>query len=392
MSMRFDATDSVALGESAYSSSAAVSKPSALSVLAPQAGQIAIVGAGNAAQSVGCFLSSQGMVPQFLVRSPEKVKNLCEKKQISATGRLSGDFEIAGVSSDVASVLANAKTIFVATTTDAYGEIAMRLAPHLTGEHEVILFSSKFAGVVEFKMALGPRPMSRMPILVETDSLFASRIKSDESVWIRGIKEWTLFSSWCQEETTRSGALIRRFFPNLGKAENVVQRGLTDFGALAHPITMLANMNSIDRGGGFLFYRDGLTEKTIVLMEKVEEEFHQIAEAFDTNIVPMRELLNKYYGCDTSSLLQAMRTVPNYSLSQAPDTLDHRYIHEDVASSLVPMRELAAKAGLKTPMLDSIINLSTVLLGRDFAKDGRTLTKLGWSKMTHSEILRAINA
>lgn len=396
MSMSFDAPNagnSVALTDASYQTGSAVSltnsKPSCL---APQAGQIAIVGAGNAAQSIACFLSSQGVLPQLLVRSPEKVKNLSEKCQISCIGKLSGDFEIAGVSSDVGAVLSVAKTVFVATTTDAYGEIAMRLAPHLTGDHEVILFSSKFAGVVEFKMALGPRPMSRMPIIVETDSLFASRIKPDESLWIRGIKDWTLFSSWCQEETIRSAPVIRRFFPNLDRAENVVQRGLTDFGALAHPITMLANMNSIDRGGGFLFYRDGLTEKTIVLMEKVEEEFNQIAEAFDTNIVPMKELLNRYYGCDTASLLQAMRTVPNYSFSQAPDTLHHRYIDEDVSSSLVPMKELAAKAGLKTPMLDSIINLSTVLLGKDFAKEGRTLAKLGWAKLTHAEILKAINA
>lgn len=361
---------------------------SAVSAL-PQAGQIAIFGGGNAARSLACFLSSRGFSPHLLVRSPEKLQQLADTKRITCMGKLEGDFDIAGVTSDIASTLGRCKTIFIATTTNCYGEIAMRLAPYLTADHEVVLFSSKFAGVVEFKNALGPRKV--YPTLVETDTIFASRVQDDGTVWIRGVKGWTLFSSYNRAETFRAESIIRRYFPDLGLAENVIQRGLTDFGALAHPITMLANMNSVDRGGGFLFYLDGFTENTIVLMEQLEEEFRSIANAYGTSIVPAKELLNRYYGCDTSSLLQAMRTVPNYCFSRAPSTLQHRFIEEDVSSSLVPMQQLAVKAGLQTPIIDSVVAISTVLLGKNFKADGRTLSKLGWSNLSHDEIMRAIS-
>jgi len=51
---------------------------------------------------------------------------------------------------------------------------------------------------------------------------------------------------------------MRRFFPGLEEAENIVQRGLTDFALFAHPSTMIANMTNVDRNTGFLFYYEGL--------------------------------------------------------------------------------------------------------------------------------------
>lgn len=357
--------------------------------VSPAAGHIAIVGAGNAARSLACVLNSRGYSPHILVRNEKKVKQLAQNRSIRCTGKVEGDFSIVEATSEIGLMLEKCATIFVATTTDAYSEVARRLAPHLGPHHEVVLFSGKFAGVVEFKNALGRR--KEYPTMVETDSLFASRIQEDGSVWIRGIKQWTLYSSWNKTQTGRAASIMRRFFPGLEEAENIVQRGLTDFGALAHPVTMIANMNNVDRDTGFLFYYEGFTPNTVKLLEQVEDEFRAIANAYKTDIIPMKELLNRYYGCDTSGgLLHAMRTVPNYSVSKAPGTLHHRFIEEDVASSLVPARELAAKANVATPIIDSIINISSALVGRRFQQDGRTLAKLGWNEMSHTEILRAI--
>lgn len=361
----------------------------AMTVVAPQAGHVAIVGAGNAAHSLACLLSSRGFYPHFLVRSPDKVRELAERKTIKSTGKIEGEFSIVEATAEPAAMLDKCATIFVATTTGCYGEIARRLAPHLREHHEVILFSSKFGGVCEFKTALGHR--NTYPALMETDSLFASRLQDDGSIWIRGFKSWNLYTSYNKSQTQRNAAVMRRFFPGLEEAENVVQRGLTDFGAFAHALTMITNMHNVARGDDFLFYYEGFTERTLVIMEQLEQEFRAIARAYETEIIPMKELLNRYYGCDTSgNLLQAMRTVPNYQFSKAPNTLDHRFIEEDVSCSLVPIQALARKANLDTPIVDSVVNISSVLLGRDFKNEGRTLAKLGWNGMSHAEILRTI--
>jgi len=35
----------------------------------------------------------------------------------------------------------------------------------------------------------------------------------------------------------------------------------------------------------------------LILLEQLEEEFRSIAGAYETKIIPMKELLNRYYGC-----------------------------------------------------------------------------------------------
>ncbi|WP_067676683.1 NAD/NADP octopine/nopaline dehydrogenase family protein [Nocardia miyunensis] len=153
---------------------------------------------------------------------------------------------------------------------------------------------------------------------------------------------------------------------------------------------MIANANQVDRQQPFKFYYEGFTERTITLLERMEHEFHTVAAAYDTNLISMSQLLARYYGCETTSLLDAMRSVPNYRHSLAPDTLDHRYLTEDVPCTLVPLFGLARVAGLSTPMLDSVVHIASVLCGEDFLSTGRTLTRLGWDGLDVCGIVDAM--
>ncbi len=356
----------------------------------PQLRAIGIVGGGNSAQALASFLAYRGYAVYMFLRDPKKAQAMREKGRIQAQGLLNGSFAIEQVTID-AKAICECDTIFVATITSAYADVAKVLAPSLKPGTEIILFSGKFCGVLEFEQAL--RRYGACDVLVcETDALFAGRIQADQSIWIRGFKNWTLFSAHSQSRTRECAKTMSEFFPGLEPAQNIVQRGLTDFGALAHTLTMIANMNTIDRGEPFLFYYEGLTKKTIALLEQLEAEFRSIASAYETTLIPMAELLNRYYGCDNKNgLLGAMQTVPNYRYSQAPASLDHRFISEDVACSLIPMQALARVAKLATPMIDSTINIASVLTGQDFCRQGRTLEKIGLANMSHGAICKAIN-
>ena len=208
---------------------------------------------------------------------------------------------------------------------------------------------------------------------------------------MRGVKHWNLVCTPRRRELESVLPLMTEMFPGLLPADNVIQRGLSDFGALAHPLIMLANMHRVDRAEPFLFYCEGLTERTVVLMEKLEEEFRAIAKAYNTELMPAKEWLNHYYGCDTDSLYKAMRSVPNYQTSQAPTTLNHRYTQEDVCCTLVPMHYLGQVAGVPTPIADAIITLTQTLSHADFFAQGRTLEKLGWEGLSKQQILERIS-
>lgn len=361
----------------------------------PATHPVAIVGSGNSGLALSSYLAKQGYPVHLLARSLDKIPTLSKNLSVKSIGNVEGQFDLAAVTTSPLESVAKSRTIFIATVTTVYAEIARMLAPHLQDNQEIVLFSSKFAGSVEFSNVLeqcGIDCKKRNITVIETDALFACRIQEDGSIWIRGFKDWTLFSAPTRSQTEAGRKIIQRFFPRLEKADNIIQRGLTDFGAVAHTITMLANMNQVDRAEPFLFYHEGFTKRTIKLMEKLETEFRSVAEAYGTTLIPMPELLNRYYGCDPSSLYEALRTVPNYRYSQAPMELNHRYIIEDVSCSHVPIQGLARKAGLSTPVLDSVVCFAETLLDIDFTSCGRNLSKLGWADLSRDEIVVQIHS
>jgi len=154
----------------------------------------------------------------------------------------------------------------------------------------------------------------------------------------------------------------------------------------------LANMNAIDREESFLFYYKGLTAKTVVILERIEEEFNRVADAYGAKLIPMKDLLNRYYGCDTSSLHRAMQTVPNYRYSQSPPGLEHRFLIEDASATLIPLQQFARLAGVKVPVVDSVVTLAGVLTNIDFAATGRSLKCFGLDNLSYRGVYEAINA
>ncbi len=351
-----------------------------------------VIGTGNCARALAAYLSSQKHFVHFLGRTNEKLRFLGSEPQVIAEGKVEGTFPVRTFGCDAAEFCANSEVIFVATITSAYAEIAARLAPHLNQKHKIILFSSKLCGTLLFEEAIKAAG-GVVPDVIETDALFAARVKEEEnSIWIRGFKQWTLFSSRTRSKTKQDAEILQQFFPKLSPANNIIQRGLTDFGAVAHAPIALANMNLISRQAPFYFYYEGMTEETIRLLEAVEHEFRLIAEAYGSELIEMKELLNQYYGCETSSLYSAMTSVPNYRYSQGPSSLQHRFLHEDICSSLVPARQLAALARVKTPMLDSLVNMVSILTCRDLEKEGRSLQDLGLEGMSYEQVYDYVNS
>ncbi|MBQ7568967.1 NAD/NADP octopine/nopaline dehydrogenase family protein [bacterium] len=355
---------------------------------------IAVLGGGNCAHSLSCYLTSLGCSVRLWARNLSHLSPCVRQEHhIEAYGKLNGDFRFYSVSSDLAETVRGCHIIFVATVTTAYEDVAAHLAPFLESGQTVVLFSSKLAGSVLFSKVLrdlNPQIADQITV-AETDALFASRLQSNATLWVRGIKRWNLVCTPRRRDLDSILPLMQEMFPGLLPADNVIQRGLSDFGALAHPLTMIANMNRVDRAESWLFYMEGFTENTIALLEEMEKEFQAIAHAYGTKLDPAADWLNNYYGCDTSSLYSAMRSVPNYQTSQAPTTLNHRYVKEDVCCTLIPVHYLGRLAQVPTPLTDAVITITQILSHENFYATGRNLSRLGWEGLSCEQIKERIS-
>ena len=355
-------------------------------------GAIGVVGTGPTACALACHLSGLGHEVHLLVHHPRRSEWIARTRgAFVATGAMEGTYRLAGYGDDAASFAAHVETIFFATVVTDYPLVTRLLAPHLRAHHRLVLFSSKLAGSVHVTRLLRTLGAPALPVL-ETDALFACRIRDDDTLFVLGTKRWTLFSGPTRSETTRHAAWFQRFFPGLDPAADVLQRGPTDFGAFSHVTIMVANMNRISRGERFLFYYEALTEQTIVLLEEVEREMRALAAAYGTTLIPMATLLDRYYGCEPVNLLTAMRTVPTYRHAVAPTALSHRFLREDIACTVGLVQALARVARVPTPTIDAMVHLANVLLGEDLRAGGRDLAALGWDGLGRDEIVRAMRA
>ena len=74
-----------------------------------------------------------------------------------------------------------------------------------------------------------------------------------------------------------------------------------------------------------------------------------------------------------------------------PFTIQNRYITEDIPVGCHVYHELGKKFGVKTPVVDSLINLASVMAEQDFYEKGYTLDYLGIGHMDKEEMLDYLN-
>jgi opine dehydrogenase len=155
-----------------------------------------------------------------------------------------------------------------------------------------------------------------------------------------------------------------------------------------HPAVTLLPPGLLERtGGGFLFYEDGVTEGVGRLIEAVDNERQAIARALGVTIlsepaigVQQGYMLEENYSTGYS-------TAPGFLGIGAQPQLDHRYLTEDVGYGLVFLTDLAARLGVATPVMDSVIAIASVVLARSFRDEARrTLATLGLDGLSPEQL------
>lgn len=70
-----------------------------------------------------------------------------------------------------------------------------------------------------------------------------------------------------------------------------------------------------------------------------------------------------------------------------PTSIESRYITEDLPYGLVPRSELGRLAGVRTPVIDGIVSIGSIVCREDYWTNGRTLRTLGFESLSLDEIL-----
>jgi opine dehydrogenase len=345
---------------------------------------IAVLGAGHGGCAAAADLSRRGYQVRLHARREERLKLLRDAGGIIARGVQQGLVPISVLTSDVAQAVDGADLIMLVVPSVAHTDYARALAPLLSPDRPVFLNPGHTGGGLHFVHELRQAGYRDPVMTCETVTLtYICRMEGPATVGIYSYTKNLKFAAFPGKHAAALFSLLKPVYPEIALASSVVETALTNMNAVFHPPGMLMNAGWIEStDGGFLFYKEGITEAVGRVIAAVDAERMAVARALG---FPVVTFLEAFYGAglttraamESCSIARACReSAPNATI-RSPASLDHRYVHEDVGYGLVPIAALGTLAGVPTPTIDALIGVLSRAVGIDYAREGLTLDKMG---------------
>jgi opine dehydrogenase len=361
-------------------------------------GSISVLGAGNGGQTISAHLAMQGFKVK-LGEHPEFRKNIDainKKGGIELTGALSGFGQLELASIEIASVIEGAEFILLTAPSFAQEPFIELALPHLKADQIIVLIPGNF-GSLEMSAKVRKRSGLKGLVFAETNSLpYACRQSEPGKIDVWGMKSSLSIAALPAEDTQDIVTKMSEFFPTpLSAATNVLEIALSNPNMIIHCPTMILNAGRIEsEKGQFRFYSEGMAESVCKVMEAMDQERIRVGSYFDLELESTANWLQRVYGLSGDSLYELLSTSPVYGGHgyDAPRSMQHRYINEDIPNLLVPVVSFGELTGVDTPVTDCIISLASVINAINYKSEGRNLKRLGLSDLSAEDIKRYVQS
>lgn len=356
----------------------------------------AVIGAGNGGKATAADLALQGKAVR-LFEFPEFAGNLCHlrrHRRLNATGEVCGEARLQAVTSDLAEAVNGADAVFVVTQAPAHERVARELATLVTPDQFVFFNPGSTGGSLECARVLREQGLSKLPLLGETGTLtYGCRgAGADVNVYLKVRR--VVYGTFPADRLGEVGDELESLFPGLVRASDVLEAGLTNANPVIHPAITLLNAARFENEGSRMhFYRDGVSPAVAGLIETVDHERMALMTALDyptqtdarTSMQQGYAESEDYYECYSQGTVFGGFT--------SPDTLDHRYFHEDIGMGLVLFCALGRRLNVPMPASEAIVQMGSVLQGIDYtARAGRSLRSLGIDGLGMDELKRYLKS
>ena len=351
---------------------------------------IAIIGAGNGGKAAAADLALQGQRVR-LFEFPEyrrNVESLARTRRIKATGAVQGEARIDVVTHDLAEAVAGADAIMVCTQALAHERVARVLAPCVRPGQLVVMNPGSTGGTLRAARVFREAGMTQRPVLVEFSTLtYGCRAEADTvhvAVRVGRVMYGTLPGSAIE----RVGPELERLFPGLVRAASVLEAGLNNANPVIHPPIVLLNAARFEtQATGLRFYRDGVSPTVARLIEALDTERMALLRALGYAAQPDPVTCVAQGYATSTEYLACYADGPGFAEFAAPDTLDHRYVHEDIGVGLVLYCHLGQLLGVPTSCARGFVELGSAMTGIDyFARGSQALQGLGLDGLGVAEL------
>jgi opine dehydrogenase len=359
--------------------------------------KVTILGSGGGGLAVAHDFSAHGHEVRLwgFDEFPGNIVAVERNGGIFAEGALEGFAPVKYSGHDMREALRGAELVMAVGPAYSTRPFAEACGPHLERGQAVIVCPSSCGGSLEFKKGIGSPIRDEGVLVAETNTLpYAVRVTEPGRIRVfLKLRGGLFLAALPAGSTERVLSIVGAVYPHLLAARNIMQTSLQNGNPVIHPAITLLNVGLIERTrGDFYFYEDGVTSAVGRLVEAVDRERLAIARRLGVDVIPDPEL----------GVLQGYQTENNYNTSyqrapgyrgiKAQSSLDYRYFNEDVGYGLVFMSGLGAQIGVPTPIMDSIIEIVSTLMRRDYRKEQkRTVESLGLAGKSVEELIKLVS-
>jgi opine dehydrogenase len=352
---------------------------------------IAVLGGGSGAHAMAADLTVKGFAVN-ICEAPEFQDSFATtlKRQAITWTDTWGEEKTATLNKatmDFEEAIRNVKYIMMVLPGFGHRRFFDGIMPHLENGQTIVLWPGNYSGLL-FPYMLKENGIDKDITFVEGHTLpWAARLAGPAHIQTFADLTKLLVGTLPVRNTSRVISFLKDIYPVI-PGENILAPSLNNLNPIIHPAGSVLNAGWVDTlQKDYYFYKYGTTLSIGRIIKTIYQEVTKIGamvsvkmleypeEAFRSKSTPMA-----YFAKAPTIMDEVVARV------NGPSSIKHRYVSEDVPCGMVPMSQLARKFDSTVPIIESVIDLASVINQTDYRQEGRSLEELGIANLNKSEL------
>jgi len=361
--------------------------------MAGQSAPWAVIGMGMGGKGVAAELGVMGYRLRVHDIIEDEVRDIGVNGGLKVQGRDRDFAPVEMASTDLAEAVQGAQVIIVCTWGTEHARVARDLAPLLVDGQLILLIQGNAGGALVVRNELKRAGCAAEVDVAQFDGYpYMMTVLAPDSVLLTTNKEELLMAALPATRNDAVMAVIGDAFPMARPAPDILHLAF-DKGGILHVPAMVTNVGFVESDREYHHYTDGMTPSVIRLVQALDAERVAVALAYGIPEAPVEDWLFQTYGVREESLYETIQAIAltHYKYCPRPQSLEYRFLSQDLGCISVTTAALGDVAGVDTPITDSVITMAGALTGVDYWKTGRNLENLGLAGKSVSEIQTAVS-
>lgn len=296
---------------------------------------------------------------------------------------------VSRVTSDIAEAVADAQYIIAPLPATTHEDLAKTLAPHLRPGHVVHLPPGTLGTLIFARAAQAAGTVDGVAFAESGTLPWLVRKHGFAEIVISGRTTRLPTGVFPLKLADHAFEVIRQAFPGaIEPCGDALSGALMNAGPVIHPPLIVMNAGPLEHFEAWDIHNEGTQPSIRKVTDALDGERMRIREALGYG-APHFPLADHYakegdewmYGRGSHDKL-----TDSGDWREKIIFAEHRYMLEDVGLGLSLMTSAAALAGVDAPLASGFLAMGSVIVGTDFAREGRPLAKVGLEGMSRAEV------